>query len=175
MRGLDPGTHLQQKTSSNRGIPVGIAMDREDFVKLVGTELGLSEWHTVDQKQIDAFAHATNDHQFIHIDPERAKRETPFGGTIAHGFLSLSVLPAMAYATMPTLNGAAMSINYGFDKIRFLTPVRAGKRVRARFVLSEVTMKSPKELLARTATTLEIEGEPKPALVADWLGMHFFN
>lgn len=154
---------------------MGVAMDREDFIKLVGTELGLSEWHTVDQKQIDAFAHATNDHQFIHIDPERAKRETPFGGTIAHGFLSLSVLPAMAYATMPTLNNAAMSINYGFDKIRFLTPVRAGKRVRARFVLSEVTMKSPKELLARTATTLEIEGEPKPALVADWLGMHFFN
>lgn len=155
--------------------PVGVAMDREDFVKLVGTELGVSEWHTVDQKQIDAFAHATNDHQFIHIDPERAKRETPFGGTIAHGFLSLSVLPAMAYATMPTLNGAVMSVNYGFDKIRFLTPVRAGKRVRARFVLSEATMKSPKELLARTATTLEIEGEPKPALVADWLGMHFFN
>ena len=154
---------------------MGVAMDREDFIKLVGTELGLSEWHTVDQKQIDAFAHATNDHQFIHIDPERAKRETPFGGTIAHGFLSLSVLPAMAYATMPTLNGAAMSINYGFDKIRFLTPVRAGKRVRARFVLSEVTMKSPNELLTRTATTLEIEGEAKPALVADWLGMHFFN
>ena len=154
---------------------MGVAMDREDFIKLVGTELGLSEWHTVDQKQIDAFAHATNDHQFIHIDPERARRETPFGGTIAHGFLSLSVLPAMAYATMPTLNGAAMSINYGFDTIRFLTPVRAGKRVRARFVLSEVTMKSPKELLARTATTLEIEGEERPALVADWLGMHFFN
>ena len=162
-------------TIDARRLPVGVAMDREDFVKLVGTELGLSEWHTVDQKQIDAFAHATNDHQFIHIDPERARRETPFGGTIAHGFLSLSVLPAMAYATMPTLNGAAMSINYGFDKIRFLTPVRAGKRVRARFVLSEVTMKSPKELLARTATTLEIEGEDKPALVADWLGMHFFN
>jgi acyl dehydratase len=80
----------------------------------------------------------------------------------------------LAYATMPTLNGASMSINYGFDKIRFLTPVRAGKRVRARFVLSEVTMKSPQELLARTATTLEIENEPKPALVADWLGMHFF-
>lgn len=153
---------------------MGVAMDREDFVKLVGTELGVSDWHTIDQKQIDAFADATEDFQFIHIDPERAKRETPFGGTIAHGFLSLSVLPKMAYATMPTLNGAAMSINYGFDKIRFLTPVRAGKRVRARFVLSEVTMKSPQELLARTATTLEIENEPKPALVADWLGMHFF-
>lgn len=164
-----------KSSNDDWGRIVGVAMDREDFMKLVGTELGVSEWHTVDQKQIDAFAHATNDHQFIHIDPERAKRETPFGGTIAHGFLSLSVLPVMAYATMPTLNGAAMSINYGFDKIRFLTPVRAGKRVRARFVLSEATMKSPKELLARTATTLEIEGEPKPALVADWLGMHFFN
>ena len=153
---------------------MGVPMDREDFVKLVGSELGVSEWHTIDQKQIDAFADATGDFQFIHIDPERAKRETPFGGTIAHGFLSLSVLPKMAYATMPTLNGASMSINYGFDKVRFLAPVRAGKRVRARFVLAEVTMKSRQELLARTATTLEIENEPKPALVADWLGMHFF-
>lgn len=153
---------------------MGAAMDREDFVKLVGQELGVSSWITIDQKQIDAFAHATNDHQFIHVDPERAKRETPFGGTIAHGFLSLSVLSGLAYEAMPTLNGAAMSINYGFDKIRFLAPVRAGKRVRARFALAEATMKSPKELLARTSTTLEIEGEPKPALVADWLGMHFF-
>ena len=153
---------------------MGAAMDREDFVKLVGQELGVSNWITIDQSQIDAFAHATNDHQFIHVDPERAKRETPFGGTIAHGFLSLSVLSGLAYEAMPALNGAAMSINYGFDKIRFLTPVRAGKRVRARFVLAETTSKSPKELLARTNTTLEIEGEPKPALVADWLGMHFF-
>jgi len=153
---------------------MGVAMNREDFVKLVGQELGVSNWITIDQKQIDAFAHATNDHQFIHVDPERAKRETPFGGTIAHGFLSLSVLSGLAYEAMPTLNGAAMSVNYGFDKIRFLTPVRAGKRVRARFVLAEASMKSPKEMLARTNTTLEIEGEPKPALVADWLGMHFF-
>ena len=140
---------------------MGVAMDREDFVKLAGQELGVSDWLVIDQSKIDAFARATNDHQFIHIDPERAKRETPFGGTIAHGFLSLSVLSAMAYEAMPTLNGAAMSVNYGFDKIRFLTPVRAGKRVRARFVLSEATMKSPKELLARTATTLEIENESK--------------
>jgi len=153
---------------------MGAAMNREDFVKLVGQELGVSDWITIDQKQIDAFAHATNDHQFIHIDPERAKRETPFGGTIAHGFLSLSVLSGLAYEAMPTLNGAAMSVNYGFDKIRFLTPVRAGKRVRARFVLTEVNVKSPQEMLARTNTTLEIEGEPKPALIADWLGLHFF-
>lgn len=150
-------------------------MDREDYLKLVGTELGVSDWHTVDQKQIDAFADATEDFQFIHIDPERARRETPFGGTIAHGFLSLSILSKLAYAAMPTLNGAAMSINYGFDKVRFLTPVRAGSRVRARFVLSEATMRAPNELLARTATTLEIEDQPKPALVADWLGLHFFN
>jgi len=150
-------------------------MDREDFLKLVGQEIGVSGWITIDQPQIDAFAHATNDHQFIHVDPERARRETPFGGTIAHGFLSLSVLSGLAYEVMPTLNGAAMSINYGFDKIRFLTPVRAGKRVRARFTLSEAVMRAPKELLIRNATTLEIEGEPRPALVADWLGLHFFN
>jgi len=158
-----------------RGIAVNSPMSRENYAKLIGQELGVSEWRTIDQKQIDAFAETTGDHQFIHVDPERAKRETPFGGTIAHGFLSLSVLSAMSYAAVPTLEGAIMSINYGFDKIRFLTPVRAGKRVRARFVLSEVMMKSPIELLARTNTTLEIDGEQKPALVAEWLGMHFFS
>jgi acyl dehydratase len=149
-------------------------VSREDYAKLVGQELGVSSWHTVDQKQIDTFAEATNDHQFIHVDPERAKRETPFGGTIAHGFLSLSILSGMAYEAMPALEGSIMSINYGFDKVRFLTPVRAGKRVRARFVLAEATQRAPNELLARTNTTLEIEGEAKPALVADWLGLHFF-
>ncbi len=149
-------------------------VSREDYAKLVGQELGVSSWHTIDQKQIDIFAEATNDHQFIHVDPERAKRETPFGGTIAHGFLSLSVLSGMAYEAMPALEGAVMSINYGFDKVRFLTPVRAGKRVRARFVLAEATQRAANELLSRTNTTLEIEGETKPALVADWLGLHFF-
>jgi acyl dehydratase len=149
-------------------------VSREDYAKLVGQDLGVSSWHTVDQKQIDTFAEATNDHQFIHVDPERAKRETPFGGTIAHGFLSLSILSGMAYEAMPALEGSIMSINYGFDKVRFLTPVRAGKRVRARFVLAEATQRAPNELLARTSTTLEIEGEAKPALVADWLGLHFF-
>jgi acyl dehydratase len=149
-------------------------VSREDYAKLVGQELGVSSWHTVDQKQIDTFAEATNDHQFIHVDPERARRETPFGGTIAHGFLSLSILSGMAYEAMPALEGSVMSINYGFDKVRFLTPVRAGKRVRARFVLAEATQRAPNELLARTNTTLEIEGETKPALVADWLGLHFF-
>ena len=149
-------------------------VSREDYAKLVGQELGVSSWHTVDQKQIDTFAEATNDHQFIHVDPERAKRETPFGGTIAHGFLSLSVLSGMAYEAMPALEGSVMSINYGFDKVRFLTPVRAGKRVRARFVLAEATQRAANELLSRTNTTLEIEGEAKPALVADWLGLHFF-
>jgi acyl dehydratase len=149
-------------------------VSREDYAKLVGQELGVSSWHTVDQKQIDTFAEATNDHQFIHVDPERARRETPFGDTIAHGFLSLSILSGMAYEAMPALEGSVMSINYGFDKVRFLTPVRAGKRVRARFVLAEATQRAPNELLARTNTTLEIEGEAKPALVADWLGLHFF-
>lgn len=149
-------------------------VSREDYAKLVGQELGVSSWHTIDQKQIDTFAEATNDHQFIHVDPERAKLETPFGGTIAHGFLSLSVLSGMAYEAMPSLEGSVMSINYGFDKVRFLTPVRAGKRVRARFVLTEATQRAPNELLSRTNTTLEIEGEAKPALVADWLGLHFF-
>jgi len=150
-------------------------MDREDLLKLVGQEIGVSGWRTVDQARIDAFAQATDDHQFIHVDPERAKRETPFGGTIAHGFLSLSVLSGLAYEVMPTLNGAAMSINYGFDKIRFLTPVRAGKRVRARFTLSEATMRTPFLHIEEVIRVIRESDEPKPALIADWLGLHFFN
>ena len=120
----------------------------------VDKEVGVSRWFTIDQALITAFGKLTQDEYFIHMNPERAAKETPFGGSIAHGFLTLSMMSAMAYDALPEVEGRTMGMNYGFDKIRFLTPVRAGKRVRARFVLSEVTMKSPQELLARTATTL---------------------
>ncbi len=147
------------------------AIARDAYIKLVGQEIGVSSWHVVDQKRIDAFAQVTEDHQFIHVDPVRAAKETPFGTTIAHGFLSLSLMSAFAYEVLPTIQDTAMSVNYGFDKLRFVSPVRAGARVRGRFTLTDATLRSPKELLSRTNVTVEIEGESKPALVADWLGL----
>ncbi|MFC7537154.1 MaoC family dehydratase [Sphingomonas sp. GCM10030256] len=138
----------------------------------VGSEIGVSAWITVDQSRIDAFADATDDHQFIHVDPESAAR-TPFGGTIAHGFLSLSLLSRMAYDVMLVPEGLKMGVNYGFDRVRFLAPVRSGSRVRGRFVLEDATEKAPGQLLTRHAVTVEIEGGDKPALTAVWLGLLF--
>lgn len=146
----------------------------EAYRALVGKEIGLSSWHVVDQKRIDQFADVIEDHQFIHVDPERAARETAFGGTIAHGFLTLSLMSVMSYEVMPVIEGVTMGINYGCDKLRFLAPVRAGKRVRGRFTLTEATLRKPKELLSRTSVTVEIEGEDKPALAAEWLGLIYF-
>ncbi|MGO3933068.1 MaoC family dehydratase [Rhodopseudomonas pseudopalustris] len=146
-------------------------VERDVYLGLVGQEIGVSSWHVVDQQRIDVFADATEDHQFIHVDAERAKRETPFGGTIAHGFLTLSLLSVFSYEAMPTIAGTVMGVNYGFDKVRFLSPVRAGARVRGRFTLAEANLRKPTELLTRSTITVEIEGEPKPALVADWLGL----
>lgn len=148
---------------------------REAYLALVGKEIGVSSWRLVDQQRIDAFADITEDHQFIHVDPARAARETPFGATIAHGFLTLSLLSTFAYEVLPAVEGAAMGVNYGFDKLRFVSPVRSGKRVRGRFRLAEATFRAPTELLSRTQVSVEIEGEDKPALVADWLGLLFFK
>ncbi|AWK85317.1 MaoC family dehydratase [Azospirillum thermophilum] len=135
----------------------------------VGREIGLSDWVPVDQPRIDAFAEVTEDHQFIHVDPERARREGPFGGTIAHGFLVLSLLAPMTYQVVAELDGLAMSVNYGFDRLRFLAPVRAGSRIRGRFVLAELSRRTDRERIARFAVTVEVEGGDKPALLADWL------
>jgi acyl dehydratase len=137
----------------------------------VGQEVGVSRWIDVTQQVIDGFAEVTQDHQFIHVDPERAAAETPFGGTIAHGFLTLSLLSACAYDALPQLAGRAMGINYGFDKIRFLSPVRSGSRIRARFKLAEVQMRSATEAMMRYGVTMDIEGAERPALAADWLTM----
>jgi acyl dehydratase len=138
---------------------------------LVGREVGLSRWFLIDQKRIDAFANATEDWQFIHIDPEAAKA-TPFGATIAHGFLTLSMLSAMAYDALPKVAGVAMGVNYGFEKVRFVAPVRAGRRIRGRFRLETLTPRSGREWQSRKALTVEIEGEDKPALVAEWLSLY---
>ena len=145
------------------------------YQKMVGHEVGVSSWHLVDQSRIDVYADVIEDHQFIHVDPERARRETTFGSTVAHGFLTMSLMSIMSYEVMPVIEGTTMGVNYGFDKLRFISPVRSGKRVRGRFVLAEATLRKPKELLSRTAVTVEIEGEEKPALVADWLGLIYFN
>ena len=136
----------------------------------VGEEIGVSSWLTVDQARIDAFAEATEDRQFIHVDREAAA-QTPFGGTIAHGFLSLSLLSRMGAEAMLIPDGARMGVNYGLDRVRFLAPVRAGKRVRGRFTLDSVEEKGPGQILMRHSVTVEIEGEDKPALSAVWLAL----
>ncbi|MCK1401642.1 MaoC family dehydratase [Bradyrhizobium sp. 4] len=144
------------------------------YQAMVGKEIGVSSWHLVDQPRIDTYADVIEDHQFIHVDPERAKKETAFGTTIAHGFLTMSLLSIMSYEVMPVIAGTTMGVNYGFDKLRFISPVRSGKRVRGRFVLAEAKLRKPNELQSRTNVTVEIEGEDKPALVADWLGLIYF-
>lgn len=140
----------------------------------VGTETGVSDWITVDQAMIDAFAHVTHDEQWIHVDPVRAAAETPFGGTIAHGFLTLSLASRFAYDCFPDLPGQTMAINYGFNKLRFLAPVPSGSRLRGRFTLKSVRKRSASELLRENTLTVEIEGHEIPALVAEWLGMVVF-
>lgn len=149
-------------------------IERDAYIAMVGKEVGVSEWHVVDQKRIDAFAAATEDHQFIHVDPERAGK-TPFGSTIAHGFLTMSMLPVMSYEALPVLADVAMGVNYGTDKIRFVSPVKSGARIRGRFKLTEATLRKSKELFTRIHVSVEIEGEAKPALVADWLGLTYFK
>lgn len=134
----------------------------------VGQEIGLSDWITLDQARIDAFAATTLDDQFIHTDPLRAA-QSPLGGTVAHGFLTLSLLSPMNYDAVPPVAGTVMALNYGFDAVRFLSPVPAGSRVRGRFVLRGLTDKGAGRSLLRFAVTVEIEGSDRAALVADWL------
>lgn len=141
----------------------------------IGKEVGVSNWITVDQPMIDQFAETTQDTQWIHINPERAASETPFGGTIAHGFLTLSLASRFAYDCFAMLPGQVMGINYGMNKMRFLMPVRAGSRLRGRFTLKEVKARSATDLLRTNILTIEIEGEETPAVVAEWLGLAVFK
>ncbi|MDX0513949.1 Nodulation protein N [Sinorhizobium medicae] len=139
-----------------------------DIKELIGKELGVSDWITVTQKTIDRFAEATGDFQYIHTDPVRAAAETPFGGTIAHGFLSLSLLSAMNYNCLPKIREQTMGINYGFDKARFMAPVKSGARVRGRFTMADARFRGAGMLMITYDVTVEIEGERKPALTATW-------
>jgi acyl dehydratase len=137
---------------------------------LAGSQPEPSPWLEIDQDRVDRFADATNDHQFIHVDPARAAA-TPFGGTIAHGYLTLSLLPFLTSENMPAVEGMVMAINYGSDKVRFLQPVRVGSRVRAHQKFLDVREKNPGQWLIRTQVTVEIENADKPALIAETLAM----
>jgi len=145
-----------------------------DVRGLIGMETGLSDWITVDQTMIDAFAGATDDHQFIHVDPQRAA-ESPFGGTIAHGFLTLSLLSTMNYNCLPKVREQTMGINYGFDRVRFMTPVKSGARVRGRFLLSDARFRGGGMLMTTYDVSIEIENEKKPALTAKWITIIQFD
>lgn len=142
----------------------------EELHARIGTQVGVSEWITIDQARIDAFADVTEDRQFIHVDPNAAK-ETMFGGTVAHGFLSLSLLSRMAFDVMLVPDNLKMAVNYGFDRIRFLAPVPVGARVRGIFTLANVEEKSLGQLLVHHNVMVDIDVTEKPALTADWLSL----
>lgn len=144
----------------------------DTIVDFIGKEIGVSDWITIDQDRIDKFADVTEDHQFIHIDPEAAKK-TPFGTTIAHGFLTLSMLSKLASGGVVVFEGIKMGVNYGFEKVRFVTPVKSGKKIRGRFTLMSAESKIPGQWSLKYAVKVEIDGEAKPALVAEWLTMQF--
>jgi acyl dehydratase len=153
---MNEGAHVKR-------VPAG------ELAAMVGQSF-VSRWMTVDQERIDAFAKVTEDEQFIHVNPERAA-ETAFGGAVAHGFLTLSLLSAMAYSALPKIEGAAHGVNYGFDHVRFVRPVPSGSRVRGRFTLREVTPRSAHQWRLTYDVSVEIEGVEKPALAATWLTM----
>ncbi|MFN3473710.1 MAG: MaoC family dehydratase [Blastomonas sp.] len=149
------------------------AISAQEMQGMVGQTLGTSEWLLVDQEMINKFADATGDHQFIHVNEEMAKM-TPFGGTIAHGFLTLSLFPVlMAKSDCPRVDGVKMGVNYGGNKVRFLAPVRSGKRVRGHFKLLELDEKRPGQWQQTLEFTVEIEGEDKPAVIAEWISQFF--
>ena len=149
-------------------------MKLEDFKAMEGEEIGVSKWFEITQARIDQFADATEDWQFIHVDPEAAA-QTPFGGTIAHGFLTLSLLSAMVYDALPGVDGVTMGVNYGMNKMRFISPVAVGAKVRGRFVLMSCDTSKPSEFTTITNVTIEIDGADKPALIAEWIGRRYME
>ena len=145
-------------------------MSLDEIQTHVGQEIGVSDWFLIDQERINNFADSTEDHMFLHVDPEAAA-QTPFGGTIAHGLLTLSMMPVMAYQAVPGVSGTKMGVNYGYNRIRFMAPVSSGKRIRGRFVVQSVEPKSGGRMEIKHEATIEIEGEDKPALIGEWLTM----
>ena len=152
----------------------GTPITPHDLAARLGEEVGVSGWRRVDQAMIDRFADLCGDDQFIHVDPARAA-ETPFGGTVAHGFLTVSLLSVMAREALPPLAGARMGVNYGIDRLRFPAPVPAGARVRGRFALASCDLSVPGEVRLAWDATVEVEGGAKPALVARWLNRRYLE
>ncbi len=146
----------------------------DQLVAAIGSEIGASEWVRIDQPMVDSFAKLTGDEYFIHVDPERARAETQFGGTIAHGFLTMSLLANMAYQVVPFVEGTRNMVNYGFNRLRFVAAVPVGARVRGRFVLKDFSYKPGDRWQSVYETTVEIEGQSKPAIAAEWLNAGFF-
>ncbi len=150
---------------------MGNLVSTEQLADYIGKEVGVTDWIEIDQQRINLFADATGDHQYIHIDPERAA-QTPFGTTIAHGFLTLSLMSMLSSKNGGIkLENSVMGINYGLDKVRFINPVKVNQKIRARFELVSAEEKKPNHYLMKHKVTIEIEGEEKPALIAEWLGM----
>ncbi|MEM6414415.1 MAG: MaoC family dehydratase [Pseudomonadota bacterium] len=145
-------------------------VDPDTVKDWIGKETGVSKWFLIDQNRINQFADVTEDFQFIHVDPEQAKL-TPFGGTIAHGFLTMALLSPMTIGSVLMFKGMKMALNYGFEKVRFLTPVASGKRVRGRFTLKSVQRQPSGQMRVEYVVRVEIEGEEKPALIAEWISM----
>lgn len=150
------------------------AVSPDDLAAMIGQETGISDWITVGQDRINQFADVTEDHQFIHVDEARAKA-TPFGGTIAHGFLTLSLLSSMIGQAGVAVEGATSGVNYGFEKVRFLSPVPAGGKVRGRFVLKSAVEKRPGQWLLTYDVSVEIDGQKTPAIIAEWLGLQLID
>ncbi len=144
----------------------------KDLKEKLGLEVGVSRWFTIDQQRVDKFADLTEDWQYIHVDPVAAKK-TIFNGTIAHGFLTVSLLSAMYYDAVPVLEGSKLGVNYGFDKLRFLSPVKVGSKIRGRFKLSDIREVRPFEVSTLWHVEVEIEDFEKPALVAQWIGRQY--
>ena len=149
-------------------------MSFEDLKEKLGLEVGVSRWFTIDQAKVDKFADLTEDWQYIHVDPVAAKK-TIFNGTIAHGFLTVSLLSAMYYDAIPLIEGSKLGVNYGFDKLRFLSPVKVGSKVRGRFELSDIREVRPFEVSTIWRVEVEIEDFEKPALVAHWIGRQYLS
>ena len=149
---------------------MALTLNVDQLNDYIGKEVGISEWLLVDQERINQFADATGDHQYIHVDSDRAA-QTPFGSTIGRGFLTMSLMVLMGYEGSTKLENSVMGINYGFDKLRFINPVKVNSKIRGRFQIISAEEKKPNQWLLKHNITVEIAGEEKPALVAEWLGM----
>ena len=151
-------------------IPAPVSLER--YQALVGSCVGTSAWLPITQDMIDRFASCTRDEQFIHVDPERAAG-SPFGGTVAHGFLTLSLLSHLAEQAVPAIEGAAMAVNFGFNSVRFLSPVRSGRAIRGRFVLKDFTERKPRQWQSVFEVVIDLDDGERPALVAEWIVVTF--